>query len=245
MLFSPLNIEKELIRERPAMVGDNVLISEAAKIFGDEVQREQTIKQNLKLKKSPADRIMVSPDNLDKSKLFSISQIERVCTKYRLRFLKTGYFKNDLPYEVIIKIKEVERRSGKNLHDFYIMAPAEAFDLQDGNKDPLLFANLGNNNYYLIHKWGNDLAWHRRLWSYPLRNIEALALIVLVLASLAAWLFPASFMLKREVPVDDMIVYRFFFFIWAIIAQGAALSYGLLAFHKNFSSAVWRSQYFN
>ncbi|MBI2271855.1 MAG: hypothetical protein HYU69_16050 [Bacteroidetes bacterium] len=245
MLFSSLNIEKELLNVRPSIIGDNIVIDEVRQLFENEIQLEQSIKENLRLKKLPIDNKDGNLNNVDRAKVFSISEIEKVCMKYRLRFLKTGYYKNEFPYEAVIKIKEVQRKSGKQLNDLYLIAPAEAFELQDRNKDPLLFAHIGNNNYYLIYKWGTDLSWQRKFWSFPFRNIESLAIIVVALAFLAALIFPASFMLKREVPVDDMIVYRSFVFIWCIIAQGAALTYAFLAFHKNFSSAVWRSHYFN
>ena len=36
------------------------------------------------------------------------------------------------------------------------MAPSALFRLEKTD-DPLLFVPLGNNYYYLVHKWGNDL----------------------------------------------------------------------------------------
>jgi len=35
---------------------------------------------------------------------------------------------------------------------------------------PLLFAQLTDNSYYLIHKWGNDLAWYKKYLYLPLQT---------------------------------------------------------------------------
>ena len=246
MLFSSLNIEQELLRARKTVdKTPAILLQQVNELLGNDLDHEKLIATHLSLKKSPVEKITIDPTHFDGDKLFSIDEIEKVCVKYRLRFLKTGFHKNNFPYEVISKIKEAEKRSGEQLKDFYLAAPAQAFNLMDRNKDPLLFANLGNNKYYLIHKWGTDLAWHRRIWTFPLRNLETLSCTVLLLALLSAWLFPASFMIKREVPLEDMLIYRSFFFIWCVIAQGAALTYAFMAFHKNFSSVNWNSSYFN
>ncbi|WP_395062778.1 hypothetical protein [Flavobacterium sp.] len=48
------------------------------------------------------------------------------------------------------------------------MAPSKAFNLKKYD-DPLLFAPIGNDYYYLIHKWGNDLAWYKNFKFYQLK----------------------------------------------------------------------------
>ena len=54
------------------------------------------------------------------------------------------------------KIKSLEKTHNTNIGDFKIMAPSALFRLEKTD-DPLLFVPLGNNYYYLVHKWGNDL----------------------------------------------------------------------------------------
>ena len=53
------------------------------------------------------------------------------------------------------------------------------------------FVPLSNNNYLLVHKWGKDLSWHKKILAFPLRNIEtilltiaATSLIIAILSSL-------------------------------------------------------------
>ena len=55
------------------------------------------------------------------------------------------------------------------------MAPSVLFRLEKKD-DPLLFVPLGNEYYYLIHKWGNDLHPFRKALMWPFKNIWNLLL---------------------------------------------------------------------
>ena len=109
-------------------------------------------------------------EKLDSNKIYSINTIKSVCIDYRLRFLDIKYFKNKLPNEVFQKIKSLEKTHNTNIGDFKIMAPSALFRLEKTD-DPLLFVPLGNNYYYLVHKWGNDLHPFRKLIMWPFKNI--------------------------------------------------------------------------
>ena len=94
----------------------------------------------------------LNPDTLN------FETIEKIAIKHRLRFLPTKFFKNQIPQEAIFKIKEIEKSNSTEIKKFFILAPSSAFDLEDCNKDPLLFIPLKNNQYYMVHKWGSDLS---------------------------------------------------------------------------------------
>ena len=85
-----------------------------------------------------------------------MDQIREVCIQYRLRFLDIKYFKNDLPESAHQAIQDIETNHGTVLADFKVMAPSVLFRLERKD-DPLLFVPMGNNYYYLVHKWGNDI----------------------------------------------------------------------------------------
>ena len=93
-------------------------------------------------------------------KVFHIDSIEKLCIKYRLRFLDTHLFKGDYPNELYSIIPELEATHETKLENFKIMAPSKLFRLKT-KEDPLLFVPIGNGYYYLIHKWGNDLKTYR------------------------------------------------------------------------------------
>ena len=80
-----------------------------------------------------------------------------------MRFLDLKYFKNDLPQEAFDKIAQLEGEHNTTLAGFKIMAPSKLFRLKDTD-DPLLFVPIGNDYFYLIHQWGDDLHPLEKLW---------------------------------------------------------------------------------
>ena len=96
-------------------------------------------------------------DKLETQRIFHLNQIRKVCIDYRLRFLDLKYFKGNIPKEGIDKITQLEKEHQTSLEGFKIMAPSVLFRLKKTD-DPLLFVPLGNNYFYLVHKWGNDLS---------------------------------------------------------------------------------------
>ena len=100
-------------------------------------------------------------DQLETQRIFHLNQIRKVCIDYRLRFLDLKYFKGNIPKEGINKITQLEKEHQTSLEGFKIMAPSVLFRLKKTD-DPLLFVPLGNNYFYLVHKWGNDLSFFRK-----------------------------------------------------------------------------------
>lgn len=75
-------------------------------------------------------------------------------------------------------------RGDHAIGSFCIAAPAESFDLQPRPIDPLLFCNLGDDQYYLVHKWGSDISWSRR-WLKHWRSAAHKCLSVVLVLGLA------------------------------------------------------------
>lgn len=133
-------------------------------------------------------------EHLDKSRIFHIDAIKKLCLAYRLRFLPTSQFKGAIPYEAVQQIRvlksvqkttalDQERISAEIVFDslfrfrrledystgsFYIAAPKSSFQLLERPKDPLLFYALGNDQFYLVSKWGNDLSIFRKIFFWLL-----------------------------------------------------------------------------
>src|SRR5690606_19848294 len=100
-------------------------------------------------------------DLLDGKRIFHLADIEKTCINYRLRFLDAHLYKAAFPYETVVRIKELEKEHSINLQGFKLMAPASVFKLKNAD-DPLLFAPIGNDFYYLVHSWGKDRSEERR-----------------------------------------------------------------------------------
>ena len=176
-------------------------------------------------------------EKLDANKIYSINTIKRVCIDYRLRFLDIKYFKNKLPNEVYQKINSLEKAHNTKIGDFKIMAPSALFRLEKTD-DPLLFVPLGNNYYYLVHKWGNDLHPFRKLSMWPFKNIWNLLFAILFISFLVTEITPLTLFTKTP---NTSSYWMLLFFMFKAIAS-VVLYFGF-ALGKNFNPAIWNNKY--
>lgn len=178
-------------------------------------------------------------DALDTSNIYHISQIGKICIDYRLRFLDAKLYKGKLPYEAISKIKQLEAEHNTTLDGFKMVAPSKLFKLENAD-DPLLFAPMGNDYYYFIHKWGSDLHPLRKLMMWPFKTFETFILTILAVSFLLTYLVPKGFFMDENSGTEFFLLF-IFMFKWV---GGVALYYGF-AKGKNFNTAIWQSKYFN
>lgn len=240
MLFNPVNIEKALKKERQYLQKNKNqdLMDEVNAILRQSENEDLFILNRIQ---GNASAISEMDCLFNKEKIYSLSEIKSVCEKYRLRFLDSKYFKGEIPYEAISAIKLLEKKNQIKFNSFKIIAPAGLFKLEDAHQDPLLFASLGNGNYYLIHKWGNDLSWYRKILSYPLRNLYSFFTSIFILSALLSFSVPETWL---NMPMGSLTLR-----IWLTVHLFIGLS-GFSIFlgstmQKNFSSNVWDSKFFN
>ncbi len=195
------------------------------RLFGD----QEEFQQNIDLKK------------LDPERIYKLQEIKKLCTRYRLRFLDTKHFKGELPYEALSKIKDLQRSQEQELYGFKMIAPAPMFNLQYKDKDPLLMLPLGQDRYYLVHKWGNDLHPLRALMVFPFRSFKTMLFSVALLAAFVVSLFPDSMIMG---PLDEhgWNIRIIFFFYLFLAFSGLTALYGFSRM-KNFNSELWNSRY--
>ena len=176
-------------------------------------------------------------DLLEQQNIYHLDTIKDICIDYRLRFLDLKYFKNDLPQEAFDKIATLEHNHSTTLTGFKIMAPSKLFRLKNTD-DPLLFVPLGNNYFYLIHQWGDDLHPFRKVLMWPFKNIWNLLLLILLISWFATLLTPMSIFTKTN---DWGSFWMVYFFMFKAIAS-IVLFYGF-SLGKNFNPAIWNSKY--
>lgn len=238
MKIRRINIAEKILRSRKQRISEPALLKMVRDIFEEETRKDNSILETLENGgencSNPFDL-----DQLEADRIFHISDIEKICTVYRLRFLNTSLFKNEMPYEAISRIKSLEKQHQIKLKGFKIMAPASAFKLKNAD-DPLLFAPIGNQYYYLIHSWGRDLHPLRKIMMWPFRHLESF-LAFLLLLSLFITLFVPDGMFGHNSGTTEFFIIFFFMFKWV---TGLSIFYGF-KFGKNFSSAIWDSKYFN
>lgn len=176
-------------------------------------------------------------DQLESNRIYHLDQIREVCIHYRLRFLDLKYFKGKLPESAHEAINSIEETHNTVLSDFKIMAPSVLFRLERKD-DPLLFVPLGNNYYYLVHKWGNDLHPLRKIIMWPFKSIWTLLSALLVLSWFITELTPMNLFTKNP---DTASYWMLYFFMFKGIAS-IVLFYGF-TLGKNFNPAIWNSKY--
>ncbi|HMB64546.1 MAG TPA: hypothetical protein VKN36_15810 [Eudoraea sp.] len=238
MLLKRTNIEVQLSRVRDHQTSEKMLLDNVYAFLREDADKEERIKKTIsgdRKKKQNA----FNTDLLEISNIYHLEHIRKICIVYRLRFLDTRYFKGEIPQEAISRIKKLERNHKTELQGYKIIAPSRLFKLKDKD-DPLLFVPIGNDYFYLIHKWGNDLHPLRKLLVWPFRNIVNLTLLVVLISYLVTLLIPDGLFSKTNSTAEFWII---FFFMFKCIAS-VVIFYGF-ALGKNFNPAIWRSRFFN
>lgn len=237
-MLTKTNIEEKLEKTRNKRISEKDILKEVEQIFSETDVQRAAIKQKLK---SNSDKAASSIDlkSLDSYKIYHIKDIQKICVDYRLRFLDSKYFKGEIPEEAVSKIRELENEHQTSLHTFKIIAPAKLLKLENAD-DPLLFTPLGNDYYYLIHKWGNDLHPLRKTLMWPYKTLENLVITIFFISLMLTAITPIH--LFSTGPTEQEYILLFLFMLKAV--GGMVIYYGF-AKGKNFNSAIWNSKYYN
>ncbi|MGD1845220.1 MAG: hypothetical protein ACFB10_07490 [Salibacteraceae bacterium] len=246
MLFDSVNLQDELDKEKRAKT-EASLMDTVNTILAESADKDQQLVDRLYQKNSGASpKLEKKVPNSDR--VYTEEMIQSVCTNFRLRFLEIPLFKGEIPYEALQQVKNFEAEYGFEAETFKIMAPASRFRLKDATSDPLLFAALGNGQYYLLHQWGDDLAWYRKLAYFPYRSIFTLAMTATLLGLIVALMVPGEAFLSESLGAISTARVVYFKFFATFIMSGmffvTGLIIGILTI-RDFSSNVWNSKFFN
>lgn len=228
MQFSSIDLEKALRKEKKRSIQKDLIEEINAQLESD-FKEDCLIEERIKSKSNSTASNFHSGDL---ENVFNLDQIKSICVKYRLRFLEAAAYKAELPAEAILKVKSLEKKWGVELKNFKIVAPQSLFELEDPDADPLLFAELGNNKYYFIHKWGSDLNGLRALAAFPLRSFMHLFWTLLTLALIFAAIIPTP-----------TLGLKLFVWIHSFIAFCALACVYVFGMRQNFSSESWNSKF--
>lgn len=238
MKLEKTNIKSALNRVKLKELDSIDILEEIKNIFEADERHKNNIENNLCNGNFKTDN-QFNFDLLVTENIYHLNHIRKICTDYRLRFLDSKYFKGDIPQEAISKVQRIEKDHKTELSSFKIIAPSKLFKLKDKD-DPLLFVALGNDYFYFIHKWGNDLHPLRKALMWPFKNIVNLTLTVFILSYLATLLIPMGLFTKTNTGYEFWLLFLFIF----KSAVGVVIFYGF-AKGKNFNHAIWNSRYFN
>ncbi|MDP1802133.1 MAG: hypothetical protein Q8L81_12320 [Bacteroidota bacterium] len=232
-----VNIKEELTRfKNKTRSKEDELIQEAHRILSNDIFSEDKILKNLKHYNNSFE--IVDEEDVDSNMIFKISEIKKIALQYRLKFIDSKYFKDEIPYEAILKIKHINLCYRKDIKGFKILAPLEAFK-EDGVKKPaILFAPTNLGNYYIIHKWGGDFKWYRKMLSWPLKNFDHLFGTVIIYTLIVTLCIPTP-LITLDATAGYWSGYRAAAFMHLLIFHCGVTAYITFAFGKNLSSITW------
>ena len=240
MLPERINLQKQLENLRNAEITEEELLEEVKGILASEQDTEADILRRIE-QGLPADRDGndFDFDLLESDRIFHISQIKKICITYRLRFLSTRFFKGELPQDAIFEVKALEKKHETALKGFQMIAPAKYFRLENAD-DPILFAPIGNQYFYLVHKWGQDLHPLRKLMMWPLKNLETLIFFSFFFSFFLSFGIREIFFSKFQETSQFLIIFMYTFKSLVALIFFYGISLG-----KNFSSGNWNSKFYN
>ena len=241
-MFSKVNLKDEL-KKFQSKENSDILDLVNNQLLNDELM-ENNIKKNLNSCSTTNENIDLVTYN--ENDVYDLKSIKSIAVKYRLRFLPTKYFKNEIPQEAIFKTKYLEKNNNTSIKNFHILAPATSFDLEDVNKDPLLFAPLKNGKYLLIHQWGTDLAWYKKLSALPLRSLESILISIGFVALLLSIITPTWLILNSaEIDMGYFGYHRIAWFLYAYILISSITTF--ICFSQNIypSEYQWNKKTYN
>ena len=225
-----VNLFEELINERSKQITSEELRTAIKSIWS----KDDQIKKSLN-KKNDNKHNDLKFDKMKTRNIFHKDTIKKICVRYRLRFLDSNLFKGEYPKNITKIIGKIERNHNTTLSNFMIMAPSKLFKIKSPD-DPILFVPIGNDYYYLIHKWGEEFNYLRKLMVLPFKNIDNLTIfsvLVSVLFALLGKLFMPSLTISEMFILFQFLVKGFIFIFF----------YMFFLTRRNFSESIWNSKY--
>lgn len=235
-MFEQIDIHKQLLKEKQKTYKQgNYLLTEANRILNEDLFSEKKILNNLQAYNRSHE--LLDEQFLNKVNLFSLHEIKQICITYRLKCLDSRFYKAEIPYEAVLKIKNLNDNFQKELKQFKVLGSGEAFS-EKGDGALYLFSKTNNGNYYLIHTWGKAFNWTRKLKYWPLQYFENLFVSIAFFTLILTLSLPTGF-----ISLDETVGYwsgfRIAAFFHLLIFNMGVTAYIGFAFSKNFSSSVW------
>jgi len=238
LIFPRTDIRRQLLKVRNKHSKEDEILKQVTAILAESQTRDEVVLKELQQENNVKENGF-EIDLLESDRIFHLDDIYTICINYRLRFLDSRFFRSKIPYEALMEIKKLEQMHQISLKGFKIIAPSSLFKLENAD-DPLLFAPIGNDYYYLIHKWGNDLHPFRKLLMWPFKTLENFIFLLLSTSFLTALLIPEGLFTPQQTTTQFFMVF-FFVFKWF---AGLSIFYGF-KMGKNFSTEIWNSKFYN
>ena len=229
-----VNLFEVLLIERNKEISSDELKSIVKKIWSNHDSKKDQIRISLNKKNNDKNN-QLKFDKMESKNIFHKDTIKKICVRYRLRFLDSNLFKGEYPKNITRIITDLESKHDTTLSNFKIMAPSKLFKIKSPD-DPILFVPIGNDYFYLVHKWGKEFNKLRKLMVLPFKNIDNLtifSILVSVFFALVGKLVMPS-LTSSEVFILFLFLVKGFIFIFF---------YMFFLTRRNFSESNWNSKY--
>ena len=229
-----VNLFEELLSERNKEISSDELKSIIKKIWSNHDSKKDQIRISLN-KKNDYKNNQLKFDKMESKNIFHKDTIKKICVRYRLRFLDSNLFKGEYPKNITRIITDLESKHDTSLSNFKIMAPSKLFKIKSPD-DPILFVPIGNDYFYLVHKWGKEFNKLRKLMVLPFKNIDNLtifSILVSIFFALIGKLVMPS-LTSSEVFILFLFLVKGFIFIFF---------YMFFLTRRNFSESNWNSKF--
>ena len=229
-----VNLFEELLSERNKEISSDELKSIIKKIWSNHDSKKDQIRISLNKKNNDKNN-QLKFDKMESKNIFHKNTIKKICVRYRLRFLDSNLFKGEYPKNITRIITDLESKHDTNLINFMIMAPSKLFKIKSPD-DPILFVPIGNDYFYLVHKWGKEFNKLRKLMVLPFKNIDNLtifSILVSIFFALVGKLVMPS-LTSSEVFILFLFLVKGFIFIFF---------YMFFLTRRNFSESNWNSKF--
>ena len=229
-----IDLFEELLVEKNKEISSDELSSLLKDIWLKEDSIKDQIKKKL-FKKNDSNFNKLKFDKMESKNIFHKNKIKKICVRYRLRFLDSKLFKGDYPENITSIISDLERKHETQLDNFMIMAPSKLFKVKSPD-DPILFVPIGNDYYYLIHKWGKEFNQIRKLLVLPFKNIDNLTIFSVLVS--------VFFALLGKLIIPSLTLSEVFL-LFLFLVKGFIFIFFYLFFltRRNFSESIWNSKY--
>ena len=229
-----VNLFEELLSERNKEISSDELKSIVKNIWSNHDSKKDQVRLSLD-KKNNDKYNQLKFDKMESKNIFHNDTIKKICVRYRLRFLDSNLFKGEYPKNITRIITDLESKHDTSLSNFKIMAPSKLFKIKSPD-DPILFVPIGNDYFYLVHKWGKEFNKLRKLMVLPFKNIDNLtifSILVSIFFALVGKLVMPS-LTSSEVFILFLFLVKGFIFIFF---------YMFFLTRRNFSESNWNSKY--
>ena len=229
-------LQQALENERKELSKQEALLQEAERILFKSRLSDKNILDNLKFYNSSFE--FLDDDEIEKQKTFTPAQIKNLCKKLRLRFLSSQSYSGEIPYEAILKIKDLNTAHRKDLRHFKIVSTKDFFASPQSDAAAMLFAQTLYGNYYLLHSWGKPLSKWRSAKFFPLRNFESLFICLFVFTLTESLLLP-NHILTTDTKAGYFSLYRMACVFHLLIFNAAFTVFGLFSSRLHLSEQSW------